>query len=226
MNKLQEIYQILLKEFGHQGWWPITPLGDCRGCGDPLPIYGLKAKSEKQKLETIFGAILTQNTQWKPNVERSIINLNSRDLIDIDKIIAISDTELGELIRSSGYYNQKTKALKKMCLFLKENPINQLIKMDLSELRKLILSVHGVGPETTDCILLYALDQPVFVIDAYTKRIMHKLGFKEESYDELKNLFETNLEKDIEVYKEYHALLVELGKRNEFDYSILLKVCN
>jgi endonuclease III related protein len=226
MNSLKKIYQILLKELGHQGWWPVTPLGNCRSCGDSLPIYGLKAKTEKQKLEIIFGAILTQNTQWKPNVENSIIRLNEKNLIDVDKIIEISDKELGELIRSSGYYNQKTKALKAMALFLKENPINKLVKMDLVELRKLILSVHGVGPETADCILLYALDKPIFVIDAYTKRIMHKLGFKEESYDDLKELFEDNLDKDVSLYKEYHALLVELGKRKEFDYSTLLKVCN
>ena len=144
MNKIQKIYHVLLKEFGHQGWWPVTPSGSC-GCGEMLPIYGLKAKTEKQKLEIIFGAILAQNTQWKPNVENSIIKLNSKSLIDIDKIIKIDDVELGEVIRSSGYYNQKAKALKQMCLFLKKSPLKKLIKMQVGELRKLILSVHGIG---------------------------------------------------------------------------------
>ena len=101
---LKTLYSRLLDEFGHQGWWPVTPVGSCYG-DIPRPIYGLTAKNDKQKLEIFFGAILTQNTSWK-NVEKSIIELNKKQLIDINKIIKIKHEELAEIIKSSGYFNQ------------------------------------------------------------------------------------------------------------------------
>lgn len=210
-NKLLEIYNMLLKEYGPQGWWPVTP----RTCNiDPKPIYGLKASSEKQKLEIIFGAVVVQNTAWK-NAEKAIINLYKNDLIDINNIIKIDNEKLSSIIKSAGYYNEKAKKLKNVSLFLKKYPIKVLQKMDLKKARELLLSVNGIGPETADSIMLYTLEKPIFVVDAYTKRILVGLNLIEDdaSYDEIQDLFMKNLKLDVKMFKEYHALLVEHTKR-------------
>jgi len=227
---LKKIYEHLLKEFGHQGWWPVTPSGSCRG--DNLePIYGLRARIEKQKLEIIFGAILTQNTSWK-NVEKSIIELNKNNLFDIGKILKIKHDELAILIKSSGYYNQKAKKLKNMCVFLKKYPIKHLEKMELAKARELLLNVNGIGPETADSILLYAFDKPIFVVDAYTKRFLARLGLikPDAGYEEVQALFMKELPKDTELFKEYHALIVEVAKRackknQKCDLCALKRLC-
>ncbi|MCP3686442.1 MAG: hypothetical protein GY861_27710 [bacterium] len=212
MNKIQQIYDYLMKEYGHQGWWPVTPLC-CRG-GKTLPIYGVAIKSDKQKFEIIIGAILTQNTAWK-NVEKAIIELNKKDLIDINKILKIKHNELAETIKSSGYYNQKAKSLKSVAEFLKKTPIAKLEKMELSKARHALLDVKGIGNETADSILLYALNKPIFVVDAYTKRIVTELKLvkKDATYHEIQELFMSNLQADPKIFNEYHALLVEHAKR-------------
>ncbi len=212
MNKIQKIYDILLNKYGYQGWWPVTPLGSCRG-DSLVPIYGISKHNEKQKLEIMLGAILTQNTSWK-NVEKSIVELNKKGFIDADKIIKASHETLANAIKSSGYFNQKAKKLKNIADFIKSNSINGLEKKETNEARKLLLEVNGVGPETADSILLYALDKPIFVVDAYTKRIFGRLGFKEQTYEEFQQLFHNSLENDAKLFNEYHALIVELAKKH------------
>jgi endonuclease-3 related protein len=217
MNKgisvIKEVYNDLFEIYGAQGWWPITPIGGCRGKKLLTPIYGIKNHNEKQKLEVVFGSLLAQNTSWK-NVEKAIIEMNKKGLIDVNKILKINHDELAQTIRSSGYFNQKAKKLKHIAEFLKKNPIRKLEKMDIIDARELLLNVNGVGKETADSILLYALNKPIFVVDAYTKRIFANLGFIKYTadYDKIKGLFENDLPKDYKLYQEYHALIVEHAK--------------
>lgn len=207
----------MLKEYGHQGWWPLTSDGKLK------PEYHKGdysyPKTDKQFLEICQGAILTQNTSWK-NVEKALTCLNENKLIDIDKILAHQHNALAECIRSSGYHNQKAERLKIMAKFLKATPISMLQKLDVKTLREILLKIKGVGPETADSIILYAFNKPIFVIDTYTKRIFSRLGLckKDVKYEELQELFMSNLstnnpQKDTELFNEYHALLVEHAKR-------------
>ncbi|MBN1377072.1 endonuclease [Candidatus Woesearchaeota archaeon] len=205
MNYFEQIYHILINKYGPQFWWPVTSQNKV------IPEYKKKdSLTEKQKTEIMFGAILTQNTSWK-NTEKAIVNLNKNDLIDIDKILEINVTELANLIKSSGYFNQKAKKLKNICLFLKENPVNELERLKITDLRKKLININGIGKETADSIILYAFNKPIFVIDAYTKRLFSRSGLcrKDVSYDELQELFHSNLEKNAELFNEYHALIVE-----------------
>ena len=196
---------ITLNNYGPQNWWPVT--------SKDKPEYSGGPKTEKQQLEVIFGAILTQNTSWK-NVEKTIIQLYKRDLIDVKTILRISNKELGQIIKSSGYFNQKAKKLKNMAQFLKKNPICELEKLEISKLRKLLLGINGVGPETADSIILYAFNKPIFVVDAYTKRIFSRIGLiKDAKYNEIQELFHKSLEKDAKLFNEYHAVIVEHAKR-------------
>ena len=208
---LNQIYIKLHFHFGNQNWWPVTLDGDV------APKYHKSIKlSEKQKLEICFGAILTQNTSWK-NVEKAIAQLNKNQLVDINKIIKMDNEKLAEIIKSSGYHNQKSKKLKNLCLFLKNNYNGNIKKMfsnSITKLRNELLSINGIGPETADSIILYAAKKPIFVIDAYTKRIYSRIFNikKEFGYDELQQIFMKELNNDEKLFNEYHALLVELGK--------------
>ena len=208
-----QIYEELFMEHGAQGWWPVTPQS-CHNDG-AKPIYGIGLKNDKQRLEIIFGAVLTQNTQWKPNVETAIIELNRLDLIDISRILKVQQEVIAEAIRSSGYYNEKAKKLKRIAEFLRIHPVSELKKLELAETRVLLLGINGIGPETADSILLYALDKPIFVVDAYTKRLFSKLKLieKQASYDEVQSFFMDNLVKDTELFNEYHALIVAHCKK-------------
>ncbi|MDO8741121.1 MAG: endonuclease [Candidatus Woesearchaeota archaeon] len=205
MNKLLHIYQQLFKNFGPQGWWPLTVSGykTMHHSGDP--------RNDKHRLEIIIGAILAQNTSWK-NVEKALYNLSKNNLINLEKLKKINQKKLADLIRPSGYYNQKAERLKIMADFLLKNSVEKLKKLPIEELRKTLLSIKGIGPETADSVILYAFQKPIFVIDAYTKRIFERLGFKEKTYAQLQKLFMDNLEKKHKIFNEYHALLVELGK--------------
>ena len=177
---LMEIYDRLFRAYGSQGWWPITP------SGSHIPVYSreniYKEKNDREKLEISIGAILTQNTSWK-NAEKSIIELNKRDLIDRDKLRKIDIKELADLIRSSGYYNQKAKKIKAFVEFRGEITRENLLK------------IWGIGPETADSILLYAYNIPVFVVDAYTRRLLHRMGLIKDraDYHEIQALFMENL---------------------------------
>ena len=209
MQKLNSIYNKLFSHFGPQNWWPVTKEGEL------IPKYHkIINLTEKQKLEIVFGAILTQNTSWK-NVEKAMANLNKNNLIDIKKILKIKNEKLAQIIKSSGYHNQKAKTLKNFCGFLLKNYNGNLklfFQNDIGKLRKELLSINGIGPETADSIILYAAKKPIFVIDAYTKRIMGRVGFKEKTYDEFQKLFMESLPNSEKLFNACHALLVELGK--------------
>lgn len=192
-ERLTEIYQLLFGRFGPQHWWP----GDTQ-------------------FEIITGAILTQNTNWS-NVEKAIANLKSADLLSPEKLYHIDISQLAELIRPAGYYNIKTKRLKNLINWLFENyegKLSNLEGLDTEQLRAELLSVKGVGRETADSILLYALDRPVFVVDAYTARVAFRHGLIEPDadYEQLRELFQSNLPQNTKLFNEYHALLVKVGK--------------
>ena len=193
-NRLMEMYKRLLSFFGPQNWWPAdTPF------------------------EVVIGAILTQNTNWK-NVEKAIENLKKEGFLSIPELYNISEQRLASLIRPAGYYNIKAKRLKNFISHVMENhngDLEDLFSLDTESLRKELLSIKGIGPETADSILLYAAKRPVFVVDAYTYRILrrHELIWDDASYDELQELFMKDLPHDETLFNEFHALIVETGKR-------------
>jgi endonuclease-3 related protein len=192
-KQLKDIYNILYKRFGPQDWWP----------GD-MPF------------EVIVGAILTQNTNWT-NVEKAIANLKKAKVLTPKKLYRLNTRKLAQLIRPAGYYNIKASRVKNFLDWLFENHAGNLAlanNLPSDCLRDELLSVEGVGPETADSILLYAFNRPVFVVDAYTARICsrHHLISAGDKYDQIKNLFESNLPANVQLFNEYHALLVCLGK--------------
>jgi endonuclease-3 related protein len=156
----------------------------------------------RSKFEICIGAILTQNTNWR-NVEKAINNLIENNMLSKEAIKKANVNKLSALIKSSGYYKQKAKKLKAFVNF------NGTIT------REDILSIWGIGPETADSMLLYAYNKQYFVVDAYTKRIFTRLGVLDgkEDYEEVRDIFESKLPKDVELYKEFHALIVTLGKK-------------
>jgi len=207
---LYKIYEVLLNYFGEQGWWPTTREGETK------PEHrGEEPRTEREKLEIVVGAILTQNTSWK-NVEKAIENLNREGMMDVHKLRDVDERSLAELIKSSGYYNQKARRIKDFVNFLVnkyDGRLEKLFSLDIESLRKELLSIRGIGKETADSIILYSALKPIFVIDAYTKRIMRRLGVTEkDDYDELQKLFMESLPRDQKLFAEYHALLVRLGK--------------
>ena len=190
---LREIYNKLDRTFGPQNWWPgETPL------------------------EIIIGAILTQNTSWH-NVEKAIMALYKNNHLTPHALKTIPVKTLSLLIRSAGYHNIKAGRLKNFISFL-YSEYNGSIKIMARErtktLRKKLLGVKGIGPETADSILLYALEKPVFVVDAYTRRILgrHNLLGYQSDYNSIQDLFTHNLKKSVKLFNQYHALLVKLGK--------------
>lgn len=192
-NRIAEIYRKLYAHFGPQGWWP----------GD-------------SPFEVIVGAILTQNTNWQ-NVSKAIDNLRKAGALTAKRLYCLSESKLAELIRPSGYYNIKARRLKHFLDFLFQNYNGSLKKMfnrPLGDLRDEILNIKGIGPETADSILLYAADLPIFVVDAYTKRIFsrHRLISENAAYSEVQKIFMQNIKNDVQLYNEYHALIVRLGK--------------
>ncbi len=191
---LQTIYKKLFAHFGPQHWWP----GDTR-------------------FEIIVGAILTQNTNWG-NVARAIDNLKKARVLTPAKLNALSVLRLAGLIRPSGYFNIKAQRLHDylawLCSRIPGNDVRALRHTPLPELRRELLQVRGIGPETADSILLYALGKPAFVVDAYTRRFMsrHELVSPRATYAEIQHLFQENLPRSVKLYNEYHALIVRLGK--------------
>ena len=193
MNIVKRIYERLYQFYGPQHWWP----------GDTPE-------------EVIIGAVLTQNTNWQ-NVKQAIHNLRNAGLLSLDRIAHISLDNLSQLIRPSGYYNIKAVRLKSAAEFFLNRcrgNLKSLKDVPLVILRRELLQIHGVGEETADSILLYALERPVFVVDAYTRRMGTRHGlFKDHlDYDSVRLFFETLLPLSVPLYNEYHALLVRLGK--------------
>lgn len=183
----------MLARFGPQYWWPgETPF------------------------EVMVGAILTQNTSWT-NVEKAIDNLKSANALDARKMNAMAHDELAQLIRPAGYYNVKTRRLQNFLRFFVEEfdaDIERMKSLSLSTLRESVLSVSGIGPETADSILLYACGKPIFVIDAYTHRIFARHGIVDDdaNYYSLQEQIMGELPEDLQLFNEFHALIVMVGK--------------
>ncbi len=192
-EKISNLYTILLRHYGPQDWWP----------GDT-------------PLEVAVGAILTQNTNWK-NVSLAIDRLKEASLLTAEVLFELPEAELAEYIRPAGYYNIKARRLKNFLnlLFISYGgSMEDMAAAPLELLRPELLTVKGIGPETADSILLYGLEKPAFVVDAYTFRILSRHGLAADpcSYEELQAIFTEALPPETETYKEYHALLVMAGK--------------
>ncbi len=188
-----EIYNSLSEYYGPTGWWP----------GD-------------SPFEIAIGAILTQNTAWN-NVERAINNLKAQNLLSPEKIVSVERKVLEEAIKPSGYFRQKAERLVIFCNYLLKNyggKIELMGAKDTESLRKELLSIKGIGEETADDILLYACEHPIFVVDAYTRRIFSRHGLIDGNikYKEIQEIFHKNVPKDVYTYKEYHGLIVWTGK--------------
>ncbi len=191
--KLLKLYNELMDRLGPSNWWP----------GDSA-------------FEVAVGAILTQNTNWG-NVEKAILNLKENGLLEPEKMFQEETDRLCELIRPAGYFRVKADRLKNFLVFLHLNfdlKMEKLRNESTTKLRHALLKVKGIGPETADSILLYALERPVFVIDAYTKRIFSRHGIMEQErdYSEFQDFVMDRLPRDPELYNEYHALIVRAGK--------------
>jgi endonuclease-3 related protein len=193
LSILPRFYETLREALGPMHWWPArTPF------------------------EVIVGAILTQNTAWA-NVERAIANLHRERLLTPRALERVPLGSLARLVRPSGYFRQKAKKLKAFVRFLRGDfggSLARMFRTPTAELRERLLGVHGIGPETADSILLYAGSHRVFVVDAYTKRILlrHGLASEKADYEEVRRLFESSLPHDPGIYNEFHALLVNVGK--------------
>ena len=192
--EILEIFKTLYDFYGPQAWWPADT-----------------------KFEMIVGAILTQNTAWT-NVEKALANLKkARALSSLSAFRKISEKQLARLIKPAGYYNVKAKRLRNFLTFLWNSyngKLEKLARRQTHELRAELLAVNGIGPETCDSILLYAFNRPVFVIDAYTKRIFSRHRFFKEgtNYREAQEFFMRNLPVNCRLFNEYHALIVRLAK--------------
>ena len=188
-----DMFQRLLDHFGPQDWWP-----------------------GETAFEMMIGAVLTQNTNWK-NVEKALAHLKEQDLLTLNSIRSLSIPELAEKIRPAGYYNVKAKRLRNLIDFIFDRyhgDLDTLLEEETQALREGLLSVKGIGPETADCILLYAAGRPIFVIDTYTHRILsrHSMIDDQATYDELQAFFMNHLEDDPALFNEFHALIVRTGK--------------
>lgn len=190
-QRLLNIFNILLKSFGKRNWWP----------GDT-------------ELEIIIGAVLTQNTSWK-NVEKAIGNLKQHEALDIKTLYEMDRETLALIIKPSGFYNIKSERLKNIINVLYKEYYSNILNiklLDMWNVRKRLLEIHGIGKETADSIILYALSKPIFVIDVYTKRFVknHRLYNGPNDYDALQTFFMKNLPIDTYLFNEYHALIVYL----------------
>lgn len=207
---IKRTYNSLFKQYGPQHWWP----------GDT-------------PFEIMVGSVLTQNTAWL-NVERAINNLKQADALSAETILSTHHARLAKWLKPSGYFNIKAKRLKNFCQwYVEQGGFKSLAKLDTHDLRTQLLSVNGVGPETADDIVLYAFERPVFVIDAYTRRIFSRIGMidGDESYEELRSHFESALKSDVSLFNEYHALIVKHGKdicktRPRCDQCCLTSLCH
>lgn len=193
-RRLFEIYERLFKHFGPQNWWPgETPFEVC------------------------VGAILTQNTSWQ-NVKKAIDNLKAADALSPFAMFHMQEAELANLIRPAGYYNIKANRLKAFirCLMQEfQGDLDTMFQTPLEGLRARLLAIRGIGPETADSILLYGGRLSTFVVDAYTMRALlrHGLIFEDATYEDVRSMFMDNLPTDVQLYNEFHALWVALGKR-------------
>jgi endonuclease-3 related protein len=193
-KKLLDIFDRLLCAYGPRRWWP----------GD-------------SPLEVMVGAVLTQNTAWR-NVERAIANMKERGLMEMEALHRVGEEGLAEVIRPAGFYRLKSKRLKSLIDHFYERyggSIENARREATAVLRDRLLAVKGIGPETADSILLYALDRPVFVVDAYTVRFLANHGLYDgDDYHDVQRLFMDSLPEDVRLFNEFHALIVCLGQRH------------
>ncbi len=197
--KIEEVYRRLLDAYGRQGWWPLV-----RSRGG-MPEYFTPVEREDQRFEVAAGAVLTQNTAWR-NAAKAVSALSGAGLLSPEAAAAAPVDEIARLVRPAGYYNQKAERLAEVGSFFARGGFTG---------RESLLDIGGVGPETADSIMLYGFEKPFFVVDAYTRRIFERLGLLEAgmAYDTVRSRFESSLETDVSIFKEYHALIVEHGKR-------------
>ncbi|BHH84382.1 endonuclease III domain-containing protein [Desulforhopalus sp. 52FAK] len=189
-NQYTEVYQLLFDHFGPQDWWPAD-----------------------SPFEIIVGAVLTQNTNWS-NVSKAIDNLREAGLLDYASLKLLSVDEVAGYIRPAGYYNLKSKRLRNLLDMIEEiydGDLDLFLEDSHGACRENLLSVKGVGPETADAIVLYACNHPAFVVDAYTHRVFsrHSLVDEETDYESMQDLFLSKLPEDVELFNEYHALIVK-----------------
>ena len=189
---VEKVYNMLLKKYGKQNWWPIS------------------GRFAPKELEICVGAILKQNTNWK-NVEKALDNLIKAKKLSAEDIASTRLSALEKLLRPSGTYRQKARRIKDFANFI-ANFDGDFYK-DVT--RDQLLAVKGIGRETADSILLYACNKPYFVVDTYTRRLFSQIGIIKgnEDYDEIRGLIEKNLLRDVHTYREFHALIVENGKK-------------
>jgi endonuclease-3 related protein len=190
-GRLRTVFRALLAAYGPQQWWPAD-----------------------SAFEVMVGAVLTQNTAWT-NVERGLARLCTRIPLEADAILSLSANELAECLRPVGYFNVKARRLRAFCgAYLEAGGLGGLSDLETTDLRRSLLGVHGVGPETADDILLYAFERPVFVVDAYTRRLFERLGLLEggEGYEAIRCGLERALGHDVQLFNEYHALIVRHAK--------------
>ena len=204
MQTPYQIYKRLFKQYGPQHWWPADTA-----------------------FEVMVGAILTQNTSWT-NVEKAIVNLKKEKALNCNKIVAMQEQQLASLLKPVGYFNVKARRLKNFCHWYQNTQQPQ--KNDTEKLRKELLAINGVGPETADDMLLYAFHRPVFVIDAYTRRLFTRLGLieGEPNYEELRQWFEKKLQRvddKVRVFNEYHGLIVQHAKQHCTARKPLCETC-
>jgi endonuclease-3 related protein len=210
MHILRSVYKKLLAFHGPQGWWPIINPSTSQS------EYHLSApRNESDFFEIAIGAILTQNIAWN-NVNRALISLKARGLLDPQQLRRTGTARLARIIRPTGYYNQKAKKIKNFINWYGCHGYRcrDLSRMDPDGLRKELLNVNGIGPETADSILLYAFNIKIFVVDAYTRRIFTRLGLLagDPEYQEIQDLFHRQFKGSVREYNEYHALIVAHGK--------------
>ena len=209
-EKILLIYDHLHNFFGPQYWWPMDTTYHTTNGSDP-------------RFEIVIGAILTQNTAWS-NVEKALDNLKKEQKLELQTMNNEDITSLKKLIKPSGFFNQKSQRLKDICRFLLETykgNLDQMFSQPTRQLRSELLQLNGIGPETADSILLYAGSKPIFVVDAYTKRMCSRipLSVDASSYDLIQSYFQDTLEQQYpqhqlpSIYNEYHAFIVELGKQ-------------
>lgn len=211
-QSLHEIYKVLHRQYGYRNWWPIVSGGKCHY----LEEYRGRARTKNEIFEIMIGALLTQNTAWD-NVVKTLIILKNNKMMSVPALRNVSLPKLASSVRPSGYYNQKAKKIKHLIRFIDKElrgDLTLLDKMDPKQARQKLLDVWGIGPETADSILLYGYDIPVFVVDAYTKRIFSRIGYikKDQDYESVRKFFEEGLKKNALLFKEYHAVIVEHGK--------------
>lgn len=208
---VKKIYKKLFAHFGPQGWWPIFDKKSRKCC-----YFTTIGNQVFNSFEICLGAILTQNTAWK-NVEQALCNLHSviPAQAGISPQFILSCKNLKKFIQPAGYYNQKAKKLRIFSEWWLRKPIIS---------REKLLSLWGIGPETADSMLLYAFNKPVFVVDAYTKRLCKECGVEFKEYDEYRQFFESKLTKSAKLFNEYHALIVAWGKLHSKDKESALQI--